>query len=166
MEAQRDNESNRLTCEKKWSNLPVPRLGGKTMNFPDVQQWVLLTFSDGDTTYRFLFVHAKFPGGKFNNRSLRIEHFDPSNLVAQSKDDVIQLAGKGIELGFDLDYLSPANDPESIIFKLSNRNNKRGEKCSHNTLNEIRWIRPIGKAIDKNTFLASILEALQPWEIK
>ncbi|MCE9662981.1 hypothetical protein LY622_05975 [Halomonas sp. M5N1S17] len=135
------------------------------MDFPNVEKWVLVTFSDGDTTYRFLFIHVKLPGGGLDNREFCIKHFDPTDLVAETKDEAIQLAGEGFELGFDLDYLSPANEPFSIILALANRNNHHGIKYFQNILNKIRWIRHFGNFSDKDLCLESTFETLQAWEV-
>ncbi|MBB3231923.1 hypothetical protein [Halomonas stenophila] len=136
------------------------------MNIQNVKKWVLLTFCDGVTTHRYLFAHVTLPDGALNNISLKIDLFDPSTLTAQTKHESIGLAGKGFELGFDLDYLTPANEPESIISKLANRNNHIGRRYAQDTLKMIRWVRHFGNTIDDNLCLETTFEALQPWEIQ
>ncbi|MGM0987796.1 MAG: hypothetical protein ACQEXI_12550 [Pseudomonadota bacterium] len=135
------------------------------MDYPDIQKWVLLTFSDGDTIYRFLFMQKKLPDGTLDNSELWIKYFDPSDLVAETDRDAIQLSGEGFELGFDLYYLTPANEPVSILITLANRNRERGRPYYKEVIKNIKWISHFGDIANRNLCLESALNLLQPWEI-
>jgi len=132
------------------------------MDYPDIQKWVLLTFSDGHTTYRFLFIQKKLPNGKLEKSELRIKYFDPSDLVAETDRDAIQLSDEGFELGFDLYDLSPANEPVDILSTLTNRGRQR-RQVYEETIKSIKWIRCFGDISNRNFCLESALDSLQPW---